>query len=468
MFDSKLHLLLMTFSDKDLRNFDFFLKSPYFNSNTLLQTFFANYKMYYLKSARNEISIQYFYEITFNEHYDDKKLKHYMNYVFEMAEQFLIHETVKENRIMQNEILLEMYLNKKLDKHFSYLSKKQEKEIGKIQYPSRLKLQHEFNFLNTELKKFNETKERKVNPKIHEYNNKLLAQFIYEKFKLTCEMIALQQSLNVTFEYDFLNELYQYVVRNNYLNEPLIKLYTLVLQLFLQDVEYKSFMDIKNEIILILIHIDKMESKNALTYIINYAIKKANNGEENYIAELFHLYGLGLKNKILFEGDTISPWALKNYVLTGIKLNNTLEIERELKDYCNLLLPHMQKNAFSYNSALVAFHKGDIDMSQRLLNEVSFDDIFYNMDTRRLLSKIFFEKKEFIVLENHIKSFKIFIQRNETISDNYKKSYEKFLFYLNKMMKANSKNNEELIQSIEQEKLLADKDWLLQKASGKK
>jgi len=97
------------------------------------------------------------------------------------------------------------------------------------------------------------------------------------------------------------------------------------------------------------------------------------------------------------------------------------------------------------------------------MNKVEFSDIYYSFDTKKMMMKIYFEKGEIDALLSLINSFKVFIKRNQSVSEANKLAYENFILVINQFLKnTQQRTAPELLDSIKNLKPLADRNWLLE------
>ena len=78
------------------------------------------------------------------------------------------------------------------------------------------------------------------------------------------------------------------------------------------------------------------------------------------------------------------------------------------------------------------------------LREVEFSDIFFALDAKMMLLKIYFDNGDEEPLNSLITSFKAFLKRNRLISDVMRKTYLNFISFLILLLKNGDEALEEL------------------------
>jgi hypothetical protein len=190
-----------------------------------------------------------------------------------------------------------------------------------------------------------------------------------------------------------------------------------------------------------------------------------NSGEKKYGAEALTLYRNGLENKILLENGVLLHYVYKNIHMLALKAEEYTWAEHFLKDFKNYLPERERENIFQYNMALFYFRVGNYDDAMTLLQQVNLNDVLYNLDGRRLLARIYVEKKATMALESLIESSKIYLYRQKNIGYT-KDMYLNYFKYLEKLTKTDLRSNDNRAQlrgEIEATQLLAEREWLLEK-----
>jgi hypothetical protein len=115
--------------------------------------------------------------------------------------------------------------------------------------------------------------------------------------------------------------------------------------------------------------------------------------------------------------DYLSQWEYKNIVTLGLRLKENKWVRDFIRKHLHHLAPHERKNALTYNSAMLGYHEKNYRLTLKLLREVEFSDLYYALDSRSLLMKVYYETDDPETLLYHISAFKIFLRRNKFISD---------------------------------------------------
>ena len=115
------------------------------------------------------------------------------------------------------------------------------------------------------------------------------------------------------------------------------------------------------------------------------------------------------------------------------------------------------------------FYKGEMEKALKTLQKVSFTDPYYQLDTRSMMLKIYFELNEYDVFFYHATAFLTYLRRNTKISEYQKTIYNNLVKFTSKIMRAGTetKRLKVLQKQIEEVKQIADINWLRKKVEQK-
>ena len=113
------------------------------------------------------------------------------------------------------------------------------------------------------------------------------------------------------------------------------------------------------------------------------------------------------------------------------------------------------------------FTKKEYDKALRMLLRVEFNDVYYHLDSKSLLMKVYYEMNEFDAFLSLVDAFRIYLRRNKFISEFQKETYSNFIQVINKLMKLKMRNQPitlSIHQDICETKPAADLHWLITKS----
>lgn len=464
MENSKLIQLLKTFKAKELRECGEWVQSPIINKNDELSRLYLYLKGCAPAFVAKKVERETVFKTLFpKKKYDEKYMNHLMSFLLKLIEQYLAYSKFSENTLQENIYTLQAYTQRGLDKHYNQVLESTKQKLQQVPFRNVDFYYHQYLLSETENQHFLKQKVRKFDERLqlaaNHFDNYLLAN----KLKYFCEMKDRKMSLAANYELNMQLEIFDFINKKNLDNFPGINVYRVILQMLEQPSDTQHFFSLKKLLKQNAADFPHQELKELYFYAINYCIRKVNQGEQDFLKELFTIYQDCLKENVLLEDDQMSPWTFKNLVGVALRLKEFQWVEQFIKDNANSLAEEFRENACNYNMAELFYYRNDFDKAVKHLNKVEFSDVYYSFDTKKMLMKIYFEQNEIEVFLSLIASFKIFIKRNVSVSETNKEAYNNFINILQLFIKyATQKTAPELLKSIENTKPLADRNWLLE------
>lgn len=463
MIDSKLIILLKTFKKTEWRRFKAFLDSPYYNKRSDLLPFFqyiaATSPDFSAKKLEKKIVFKKIYP---SKPYEDKQMRYLMNYTLEAAEQFLGQQKMQAVSMLDNYILEEL-VDRKLEKHAKkYFEKITEKydavEIKPIDYYfSKYKLADIANkhISNQGLRKDD------INLKLASDNLDLF--YLTKKLKYSCEMLNRQRVFLTNYDLNFTNLVYDYLLGREDELEPLNAIYCEIYAMLTKEDASENYEHLKELMTKHTKELPEIEKKNFYSYSINFCSQQIRYGNKvkYYANECLDLYLEGIQEEVLLDNGFLSPWNFKNVVKLGFNLKKYDWTEQFIQDYYLRLAPEFQSDALHYNLADLAYQRKNYSDAQYHLLLVEYSDIFYTLDSKVMLLKIYFEDGEFEPLFSLIASFSIYLRRNKKISNNFRITYLNFTSLLHQIVRATKDKIPKVVEKINQTESLTSRVWLL-------
>jgi hypothetical protein len=272
-----------------------------------------------------------------------------------------------------------------------------------------------------------------------------------------------QQNLRkVTYEeIPFLDHILEEVANNDYSSHPLLQVYYHSYYTLKEPTEVQHFEQLKTY--LNHLQLSGKEKRFILLIGINYAAKQINLGKITYATEALRLYQYGLESQMLLVDGKISAFAYKNIVTLALNLKEFDWAAYFIETYTPYLPEHLKENYQHFNTAKLAFDRGNYQEAMSLLVQVEYDEILLNIDAKVILLKIYYQQGYHDALEALLESFRVFLHRKETLKS-YKKSYINLLYFIRKLigLLPDKETIEGIRAEIESTTKLAERKWLLE------
>lgn len=276
-------------------------------------------------------------------------------------------------------------------------------------------------------------------------------------------MINRSNVLQVSYTVSFINEIREFLSTSDFIKVPAVAIYFHILNSLTEPGEESHYRQLKQQ----LFESRKMFSDNELrdmfTFAQNYCIRQLNSGKAFYLEELFSNYEFLLKEKIIIASNVLSQFDFKNIVTIALRLDKYDWVKRFIADHLQYIPPADRRNAEIYNMARLYYSTGDVKKAIKLMQDVEFTDIYYHLDAKVLLVKIYYDTNAFESLMPLISSFNNYLRRNKKVSTYQRITYQNFLKIVARMFnyKLFDKGNlEQLKRSMEEMHNIADINWL--------
>ena len=259
---------------------------------------------------------------------------------------------------------------------------------------------------------------------------------------------------------------------------PLSRAYFLTIQMLRSENGKDAF----GELLLLLggkAHLfDRREALELYSYALNFCISHSNQGKPEHLKDASVLYLQLLENKLILENEELPPQQFKNIVALHCRLGMLDWVATFIDEYNQFLPKKSQHFALTYNQAVLSYYRQDyahaIHQFKEIIANLS-EDVFYALDARVFLWKSFFENldhntmKEVDEMYRLYDAFRLYIDRNDKISTFHKQHYRNFIREFKRFTEiinrqpASPKHLSELREEVFNMDFVSNKEWFLQK-----
>lgn len=459
-----------------LNRFTLFVESPYFNKHNPTKKLHE----YLMDLHPNFEEIHCTKEVVFKKVFEQEKfklqkLKDVNSILLDLFEQFLASEALKKD----NELFRRLEIQECFDNKLNRQTKKvlnvsfKESEKSKI---NQSKLYYHKYLLNDFAYSFQVTNgDRKTSAFfLQESINNLDRFYFSEKMLLGSAIINRTSIVKNEFEFLFFEEINDLIKKNTLFFEGdiIIKInqQLFLLQKALKEEYYYNLKKLISDC-----NLNRSELKIYYSFLSNFCIRMINSGKQNYLNEQFNLNKEIISKDLLLENNIISEWSYKNIIAISLRLKEFDWIETFIEKYTRKLKYENYLNAYNYNMANLAYFKKNYDIAQGLLLNVEYTDIFYLLNSKSLLLKIYFDTNEHEPLDYLLHSFRLLVMRQKKISTKLKNGYLNLIKITKSILKIEMKKTtlkqedifiktNDIIEQTKKYDSIADKAWLLEKA----
>jgi len=474
MENGKFFALLDTLTKEEEIRFADFIASPYHNSNKALipvYTLIAKWKSNGEQIQKEKIFAAYFP----GKKFEYVKFNNVIYYLNKLAESFIGLEKMQKDAFLSKMAIFSETRRRHLTKAAETVKIKLQAELNESPERDHNWYYKMFQFYNEQNIYLTEMDRMQDNSQIKLKTDNLDVFYFSAKLQDACEMMNRSLILPEA-EYD--NNIVGKIIRiiegdkDKYEAYPSVSVYLCIFRMLSEKNNSPYF----NKLTTLLSRHGKsfthFELRDLYNYGRNYCIRRVNSGDINYMQSLFEINKTMVETGLLTLDNMIPEADYKNIVSAGLRIRQFEWVLQFIKKYAEKLPENERVNAFSYNLAYYNYESGDYKKATKLLNEVEFSNVFYNLDAKTLLLRIYFDGDEDESFLSLIAAFKNYLKRNKLIQENRYKQYHnlvKFtlkLFNLRKKLplgkgRAFYKELNNIKHQIKETTYIANLNWLL-------
>lgn len=450
------------FSAWEMRYLQEFLASPFHNKRSdvvqLLEIIVTEFKKKKMDLAKETV----FEKIYPDEPFNETNFNLLCSYLYKLVEKFLAYQQLNQDEVLLKQYTAKAFREKKLEKYFEKALSDSTRLLTKksLRNPSFLRkafdLEYDYyNYLGSQ--------SRSVENNLQELSNAFDAYFIAEKLKQHCFQIAHKTVFKKEYTEVFFKEVLLLLEKEpTFLNQPAIAIYYHCYKAITESTnsEY-HFQQLRDLLEKQHQYFTLTEIRSIYIFAINFCIKRVNSGESQFVLESFNLYKTGLEVNILIDNEEISPYTFNNIAFMGLKLERFDWVENFIQDYQKYLPFKKRESVSQYTLGVLRYEQKNYKEAMKLMVTFNSRDHLMNLGAKTTLLKIYYELKEFEVLEFHLDSMRIYLQRKDIVGY-HREIYKNVIIFTRKLMTlsmTNSKEKQLFIEDLEILKVASLKEW---------
>ena len=449
--------ILKTFSKQEIKSFERFLDSRYFNESEKIRKLYrllVNHYPLFDSGRLNEENLSR--ELNPNLNFNKLTFKSLLSELSSLAERFLIIEKLNEKSFYAGDFLREQFLKRNLPKYL-----KQNIERSELYFNDNknrttvyfLELFYLFNDKRNYLTVFVPRSGKNHNSQSISILNeraRALCMFFLKQLKLQFDdLISINFSFDIKPENNFVMQLFKIIDYEKLMEFMMTsssnKIHSMQAEINLSF--YRLFNEFSNEdhyvrskSLLIrnanLLGADEVSS--FFIRLITYCRMKGTDSKTSldFDKELFGIYKFILfKEYYKKSANNYLPVELfRMIVQQGLRMKKYIWTLNFIKNYYKKLNPEWKMNMYYYSLAEYYFRRKKFDDALRSFQKIELSHFLLKVDLKSLMLMTYFELGLFENALSVIDTFKHFLSNNEILSDSLKKRYKAFLLAVQKLI----------------------------------
>lgn len=478
MTDSKVYIALTHLSVYELNSFRKYLESPYFNRNEKLLSLFEIYDHNIRNGQEKELDKQEVWEVIFEgKKYSDPKLRKLNSDLLKVFEEFLAQKTFDKNKFLKNNLILRAIRKRKIENLYKSTAASTDRNIEQTYNRSSDYIYARFTAEKEKLELYSENEilrkrskniENEVN--IEEIATFLDQYYLAEKLKYYVKLLAWKKLITLEQELSHIDELHAMVNTGKYNHIPPIIVYSTIAKTQLDPDNLKNYFELKQQVKENIDYFPDDEIRNIYDALLSFCVRRVNKGDLAFQEETLSVYKGALEKETIFSNGYITQVTFNNIVFFALRTGEYDWAEKFVDDYKHRLSDKDRESSVAFSFARIEFYKKNYGKVIEMLQKVELNSAIYTLNAKTILLFSYYELDEFDAMDSFINSFRVFVNREKSISKRRKEQYKALLKYINKVIKLRS-NDKEGIASLRQEIVdtpgIISKPWLLQKLDEK-
>lgn len=471
MLSSNLIKVLASFTKEELKTFEDFVSSPYFNKKPSVVTLFKELKKFHPGFDDEALTKEKIYEKLYKgKKFNDGVLRNQMSELYKLVLKFIGTEAYNRDNIefkikVSRELLLRG-LSKTFKSYYDDIKKDFEKENlieNEYYYYNRAVLdeQYEDNIIFT-----GDSKHIPIN---NLYGNNLIYFILIKLFKIMHNLHATEVNTNVYYDKSILREILSLINTEEILNRikevsetdyNIVSMYYYMAKALMDyndnDSFFKFYERVEKNYMLF-----AGSERYTLFVLLNNIASHSKEGKK----VLLEIYKSMLEKKIYKYGEMGNlNYMLFSYILTNAIHRKEFDwTEQFIDNYIPEIDPAHQENMMNYSKAHLFFEKNEFDKSLEHINKVKADNFMFKHQSYKLIIQNYYELGEFHQIAFAVDNFRHYIKK-ANLPEIWVNYYESFIAAVNELIKL-KEGKEESTFKIDKifEEVKGDLSWVKNK-----
>ncbi|MCC6866793.1 MAG: hypothetical protein IT280_11620 [Ignavibacteria bacterium] len=477
MNNLKLINILRTFSKNEMKEFEKFISSPFFNRGRNYIPFFNQLKKFHPKFDDEKMTPEYIYSKIYpGKKYNKQIIWNMSSSMLAMCEDFLMYVSLGRDKFGRERQVAEEFLERRLSSYYKKKLNEMESAldslgIGSAYFRQKAELEEgrmAYHFIEDTQKFLPELVEKK--------GNYIILHFMREISDIIGSMRTSKSMYNKPYE-----ELMPYKFITN------LKLDKIVEYAYKTKFKYAAVLDIYHETIMLSLeynnkehffrlmelfeqnhHLFTKEEKHLVAAeLTNYCVQKVNEGDASLRHANFELDKLKLKQEIVLISRILPKVTFMQILGNALYLKEYDWAVKYIEEYAPKLKPSYQKPTKMLCYAHLYYLQKEYGKVLEYLSKVEFIDTLDKIYVKTLYIRTYFEMKEFETLQSFLDTTRHFYEKNSHVSNILRSNNIKFVSCMSRLLKAMGSNDdfemEKIRKLVKSDKTIANGIWITEK-----
>lgn len=476
MHNSKVLNLLKTFSKDEFRDFGLFVKSSFYNRESVIIRLYNILKEYYPEFECISLQKKSVYSKLYpQKHFNDALLRNTISDLLSLAEKYLEHIQSESDPFYRQYLLLKELTNRKQQVLFKMNFKKAENILKSSEVRDEIYYHNKF-LLEDEFRRnvvVNSSRILFKDDNIDDQARSLHIQHLTENIKLYAIMLNQKKfTFDHKFDFSLMEVLTDYLEKNYqaYKNIPYITIFYNCVMLFKTE-EKKYFDELKGELKKHYRELSITDRKNMFIVLTNHCNMQIKKGRYEFCRESFVIYKEFIRTKAYYEGnDFMAHYIYRSAVSSALDVKEFEWAEKFINNHRTDVHIDFRDSSFNFCYSQLYLLRGEYDKALESLSKVQTFDFKDKQNVNQSLLQIYFCKNETESFLSLVDSFRHFLKRNDKVRKLDFKMLNNFITYIKRLygikhsrLKTDKADLNFLKKELERNNEISSRKWLLER-----
>jgi hypothetical protein len=469
--------VLRTFSKTELKEFEKFVSSPFFNKGRNYIPFLNQLKKFYPKFDNEKLTQEYIYEKLYpGKKFNKQIIWNMTSSMMYMAEEFLMQLGLRKNQFVRSQQIAGELHDRKLSSYNYKKLNEMETHIDKMGIDDnyfRYKTMLEIGRMNHH---FNEDSQHLLREHVIRKGEYSIMNFMRDIADVISNQRSMANMYNINFEVNVplafvqnlqLDKIVDYAYNNKFKHAAVLETYYRIIMMVLDDSNSVHFFRYKELFEQNYTLFPYNEKYYLAAEMSNYAVSKVNAGDQSFRKTIFEIDKFKLKEGLLYQ-EKYFPKVLFVQIFANAMRAGELEWSKNFVDeYLHFLKPAYQKPVKALAWSSIYFLNKQFGKSLEELGKVKFIDSVDKLYARFYYIRIYYELNEIEMLHNYIDSTRHFLNNNTSIGSLLINNYIRFLAAFTRFIAAKETGDDfelsKIRKTIDDDDAFPLKEWFYDK-----
>lgn len=464
---SKLHDHLLMIRPEERKPFRRFLQSPYHNRNPLLPELYAIYAGHLFQEPPQTVTEQ---EASAHlwpgQPYDQNRFRKLATALLQCIREFWVAEALQSDLPRRELYLLRRFNDDAADRFIPGQVEQSRRASNAVDLP--LEEAHDFALMTGKEAYIYEARQAGRHPEIrpdqllvhletsYQIRKLKLLYNQFNHFRITGEGTRPEATL-------FLQSL-----ESQWDQLPLeIQLYVLLFRCTMDLDDFEKFKQLRTMLQQHSGDLPAREVDDLYAGQLNYCTRCINRGQDKMAHEMWEIYSEMMEKGLLDSRSKILAAHFKNIMGISARIGKFAWAAQ----FLDQLGEEQASNAGHFGRGVLSYFQKKPDEAERHFHRIldDFEDIFFGLDARVYLLRIYFETGNLVGLDSLCESFRMYLKRNKSLPRVRKANYNHFVNCMRRLGRIPPFDHARLTklrQDIEEGRRIAATGWLLEKLDG--